>query len=127
MIVCLTELQIIMNAFNGPQISETIDDLSLQLEKWTRTTTNLHPFAPEIVALLNNAFDIITKQNIISKSAKRCCNDDIDNKKDNDIVVSIEPKQILEIDKKIVVITDRKLERALVKVETPIRNKRVKY
>ncbi len=127
MIVCLTELQIIMNAFNGPQISETIDDLSLQLEKWTRTTTNLHPFAPEIVALLNNAFDIITKQNIISKSVKRFCNDDIDNKKDNDIVVSIEPKQMLEIDKKIVVITDRKPERALVKGVTPLRNKRVKY
>ena len=64
--ICIAELQIIMNAFDGPQIGETIEELNMQIEKWTRSIGK-HIFAVEILNILNNATEVIASKVIASK------------------------------------------------------------
>lgn len=59
--MCIAELQIIMNAFDGPLIGENIEELNMQIEKWTRSIGK-HIFATEILHILNNAHEIITNE-----------------------------------------------------------------
>ena len=78
--ICIAELQIIMNAFDGPQIGETIEELNMQIEKWTRSIGK-HIFAVEILNILNNATEVIASKVIASKviASKVIGNDSVNN------------------------------------------------